>query len=135
MTGKTMTLPACQQRLLDTIETALQKREPRLASMFAMFTRLNNDEGIPRTERLSTPPWWAFRQRPSHAGRTATIVQAALLMPLVVMAVVAAVFLGMAASQRVPCTLASGPHGLVTGQRHATSCRSDSGFGASGHGP
>jgi predicted component of type VI protein secretion system len=39
-----MSLPAHQQRVLDTIESALQRREPRLASM---FTRLNTNEGAP----------------------------------------------------------------------------------------
>ncbi|HEY1346851.1 MAG TPA: hypothetical protein VGF54_17835 [Streptosporangiaceae bacterium] len=47
-----MTLPACQQRALDGIESALQAREPRLASMFAIFTRLAKDEAVPRTESL-----------------------------------------------------------------------------------
>ena len=39
-----MSLPACQQRVLDRIETALQRREPRLTAMFTMFTRLNTNE-------------------------------------------------------------------------------------------
>ena len=42
-----MSLPACQQRDLDRIENALQRREPRLTAMFTMFTmftRLNTNE-------------------------------------------------------------------------------------------
>jgi hypothetical protein len=62
MTGKDHELAACQQRVLSTIESALQRREPRLASMFAMFTRLNANEGAPRTERLNPAAWWAWHR-------------------------------------------------------------------------
>ena len=34
------------------MESALEQGEPRLRSMFAIFTRLNRDEGAPRTEAL-----------------------------------------------------------------------------------
>ena len=54
-----MTLPAAQQRSLDLMEGALQASEPQLASMFAIFTRLNADEPLgaeplarPRPRRL-----------------------------------------------------------------------------------
>ena len=54
-----MTLPAAQQRTLDSMEGALQASEPKLASMFAIFTRLNADEPLgaeplarPRPRRL-----------------------------------------------------------------------------------
>ena len=47
-----MSLPAGQQQVLDRIETYLEGGEPRLRSMFAIFTRLTRDEGAPRTESL-----------------------------------------------------------------------------------
>jgi hypothetical protein len=54
-----VTLPAAQQRRLDLMEGALQASEPKLASMFAIFTRLNADEPLgaeplarPRPRRL-----------------------------------------------------------------------------------
>ena len=47
-----MGLPASQQRVLDRIESALQVCEPRLASMFAIFTRLTRGEAVPQTESL-----------------------------------------------------------------------------------
>lgn len=54
-----MSLPACQQRELDRIEESLHASEPRLASMFAMFTRLTRGEAPAATERLpSAPRWW-----------------------------------------------------------------------------
>jgi hypothetical protein len=37
-------LPAGQQRVLDAIEAALRSGEPRLASMYSIFTRLTANE-------------------------------------------------------------------------------------------
>jgi hypothetical protein len=50
-----MSLPAGQQRVLDAIGEALRATEPRLASMFAIFTRLSKDEPPPRREQLTAP--------------------------------------------------------------------------------
>jgi hypothetical protein len=47
-------LPVSEQRVLERIESALEGGEPRLRSMFAIFTRLTRDEGAPRTEALRT---------------------------------------------------------------------------------
>jgi hypothetical protein len=47
-----VTLPAGQQQVLDRIESDLEGCEPRLRSMFAIFTRLTRDDGAPRTESL-----------------------------------------------------------------------------------
>lgn len=44
-----MGLTARQLRSLESMEERLRAREPRLASMFAMFTRLTQDEAIPAT--------------------------------------------------------------------------------------
>jgi len=58
-----VSLPASQQQVLDRIETDLEGCEPRLWSMFAIFTRLTRDEGAPRTESLQQEgwrAWWAW---------------------------------------------------------------------------
>ena len=47
-----MSLPACQQRALDRMESALRASEPRLASMYAIFGRLNVGEPV-GAERLT----------------------------------------------------------------------------------
>jgi len=47
-----MSLPACQQRALDRMEGALRASEPHLASMYAVFGRLNAGEPI-CAERLT----------------------------------------------------------------------------------
>ena len=41
-----MSLPACQQRVLDGMEGALRASEPRLTSMYAIFSQLNAGESI-----------------------------------------------------------------------------------------
>ena len=51
-----MSLPSGQQRVLDMMESDLEGAEPRLQSMFAIFTRLTRDEAAPRTESLPSGP-------------------------------------------------------------------------------
>jgi hypothetical protein len=62
-----MSLPACQERILSRIEDALRRGEPRLASRFAIFSRLARDEELPRTEQLMPQPW--LRRVLASAGR------------------------------------------------------------------
>jgi hypothetical protein len=50
-----MSLPARQQRILDGIGDTLRISEPRLAAMFAIFTRLHRNEPEPSRERLARP--------------------------------------------------------------------------------
>ena len=61
-----VSLPVSQQRVLERIESDLNGCEPRLVSMFAIFTRLTRNEGAPRTESL--PSGISFR-RPRPAAR------------------------------------------------------------------
>lgn len=51
-----MSLPAAQQRILDGMAEAIRASEPRLVSMFAMFTRLTRNEAAPRREQLPRQP-------------------------------------------------------------------------------
>ena len=53
-----MGLPAGQQRALDTIEEALGTAEPRLAAMYAIFTRLTGNEARPHREQLPFKRGW-----------------------------------------------------------------------------
>ena len=48
-----MSLPASEQRALDRIEEALHAGDPRLRSLFMIFTRLTRHEAIPSTEQVS----------------------------------------------------------------------------------
>jgi len=56
-----MSLPDGQERILSGIETALRACEPRLASRFAIFTRLNRDEQLPRREQIVLAKPWLKR--------------------------------------------------------------------------
>jgi hypothetical protein len=47
-----MGLPASQRRILEEIEETLRDSDPRLTSLFTIFTRLNSDEEMPRIEEL-----------------------------------------------------------------------------------
>lgn len=48
-----MSLPVSERRALERIERSLQASEPRLASKFAMFTRLVTADGPIGRERIS----------------------------------------------------------------------------------
>ena len=53
-----MTLPASQQRALDAIDDVLRSAEPRLATMFGVFTDLTRLDAMPAVETLQPGPWW-----------------------------------------------------------------------------
>jgi hypothetical protein len=111
-----MSLPASQQRVLDRIEETLKKREPRLASMFAMFTRLTTNEGLPRIEALAPVPWWSpKRYHPSARIRVVVLVMLAAAL------VVSGVFLGMSQS-RVRCGPPIMLRGPLIGSTHVPNC-------------
>jgi hypothetical protein len=126
-----MSLPASQQRVLDRIEEVLKKREPRLVSMFAMFTRLNLGERLPRIEALELVPWWSPRRY-----RERLPARAVLFLSLAIALIVSAVMIGVSQSPdscRAPLT----PHGSVIGVSHAgTACNAPSTKTMGmGHGP
>lgn len=52
-----MSLTASEQRALAKIERVLQAREPRLRSLFATFTSLTWQEGLPAREQLQRRRW------------------------------------------------------------------------------
>jgi hypothetical protein len=59
-----MTMPTRQQRALGGIEAALQASEPRLAAMFATFTRLHQVDGPVRREPLGRSRFYVITHRP-----------------------------------------------------------------------
>ena len=54
-----MALPPTQQHALNAIDDVLQSAEPRLATMFGVFTDLTQLEAMPAAETLPPGPWWA----------------------------------------------------------------------------
>jgi hypothetical protein len=52
-----MSLPVSEERALTHIERALLYRDPRLKSLFAIFTRLTWQEAMPSIEQLRRQRW------------------------------------------------------------------------------
>lgn len=124
-----MGLPASQQRVLDRIEETLKHREPRLASMFALFTRLNIHERLPRIEALNPMPWWSLkRYRPTARMR------AVVLLTLAAALVVSGVMAGMSQS-RGGCNAPIMLRGPLIGTAHVRHCPAAPQAKGYGHGP
>lgn len=114
-----VSLPAGQQQVLDEIESDLESCEPRLRSMFAIFTRLNRDEEAPRTESLrpgASRPWRTWLGR-GLAGPPRAIIAVPVVLGLLTLCV----FLAITSSAARGCTLATGSHAVMTAR---TSCQS-----------
>jgi hypothetical protein len=97
-----MSLPSCEQRALDAIACNLRAGEPRLASMFAIFARLEGKDGAPRPERIEPrrqlrwrPRWWLRRRRRGPRW-LAPVSKTVALVPLIVVVVISAVLLSVA---------------------------------------
>ena len=97
-----MSLSASQQRVLYGIESALEGGEPRLRSMFAIFTRLTHDDGAPRTESL--PPKASVRRAWLVARRRALIA-----IPVVLGLTGLLIFLAVSGSTAQPCRSGTAP--------------------------
>ena len=89
-----MSLPACQQRVLDRMEGVLRTSEPQLTSMYAIFSRLNAAEPI-GTEQL-TPR----RLRWFQPG---TAMYAIVLIPVMFAAIIVGALLGGSARSTAAC--------------------------------
>jgi hypothetical protein len=114
-----VSLPAGQQQVLDAIENDLEGCEPRLRSMFAIFTRLNRDEEAPRTESLRPQagrPWLTRLGR-----RLAGTPRAIIAVPIVLGLLTLFVFLAISDSATRGCTPAAGAHAAATAR---ASCQS-----------
>src|SRR5579871_1338766 len=84
-----MGLPTGQQRILESIEGRLAQSDPRLVSLFSIFTRLNLAEKMPWIEQVAVRPvadrlasigsWfrWSAR-RPASRLRAMVLLPAAL---------------------------------------------------------
>jgi hypothetical protein len=89
-----MSLPACQQRALDRMEGALRASEPRLASMYTIFGRLNAGEPI-GTERLT--------RRRLRWLQPGTTMYAIVLVPVMFAAIIVGALLGGGTRSTAAC--------------------------------
>jgi Protein of unknown function (DUF3040) len=102
-----MSLPARQQRKLKEIEGGLTGSDPRLRSLFGIFTRLATGEAMPWFEAVPTRPvadaLAAFRSLIRRiARRPASRVRALLLLPAALSAMVCGIMIaaGLSGAQR-----------------------------------
>jgi hypothetical protein len=95
-----VSLPVSQQRVLEGIESALEGGEPRLRSMFAIFTRLTRDEGVPGTEALRTE---TLLRRVWPAGGVTVPVRALIAIPLILGLLAICIFMAVSSSTEHGC--------------------------------
>ena len=120
-----MSLPIGQKRVLESIEGKLAESDPRLVSLFSIFTRLTLAEKMPWIEEVAVRPiadrlasiafWFRWIAR-----RPAARVRAMLLLPAALTAVACALTLafGFPGSQRhVPGAKAPAARELVVKSR------------------
>ncbi len=102
------------------MDRALEARDPRLAHMFAIFTRLTRDDGPPRTERLARGP----NQAVAAFRRSVHWIGASAAAPIAVVAclMVALVVLGIATAGGSTCPASHGIH--QAGPAKGSVCRS-----------
>src|SRR5215472_9054435 len=96
-----MGLPSGQQRVLERIEGKLTQSDPRLASLFVIFTRLNLTEAMPWIEQLKARPVADRLARLGACFRRlargpAARVRALILLPAALVAMVCALSIAFA---------------------------------------
>ena len=107
-----MSLPACQERALSSIEGALKASEPHLASMFAIFTRLNQDEPVGAEPLVRERLRWL---RPRRA------LSAIVLLPVMFAAVIVGALLSGSARGATTCDVGY-PVGEASSLAHRPFC-------------
>jgi hypothetical protein len=107
-----MSLPACQERALSSIEGALKASEPHLASMFAIFTRLNQGEPVGAEPLVRERLRWL---RPRRA------LSAIVLLPVMFAAVIVGALLSGSARGATTCDVGY-PVGEASSLAHRPSC-------------
>lgn len=121
-----MSLPPAQQRVLDSMAETLRANEPRLAAMFAIFTRLNKNEASPRREQLPRERRLRFRlrkislmsRRRSGSRLHEFWLHMLIASPLAIAVVVVGLVFGLGSPSPAPgCSTLPGVH--VTAQHHA----------------
>jgi hypothetical protein len=129
-----MGLPAGQQRILDGIAEALGLSEPRLESMFAIFTRLAKDDPPPRRERLAaTSPLaalLALGRSPSRryiAPGRRTRKMMLVISQLAIAFIVLAALMGLTGSAAARCASAPRPVASAAGAAARQVCTAAAG--------
>ena len=116
-----VSLPVREQRVLDRIENALEGGEPKLRSMFAIFTRLTRDDVVPPIEALRARTRLGLAWPAS--GVTAVKMRAIIAVPVILGLITLCIFMAINSSgapgcrpgpvlaRSVSCQSAPGPTG------------------------
>lgn len=135
-TGDAMSLSARQCRALDSIEQQLRAGEPRLASMFAIFTTLNEDELLPAVETIQAGPRRRLAEliaglRPGRLGKpertsraTLRLVNVALVPFIAIGLLTIALVLGSHGSPGNRCSRMGGFHSFAVAAAVTPKCGS-----------
>jgi hypothetical protein len=97
-----MSLPVAEERTLTSIEQALRSRDPRLNSLFSIFTRLTRQEAMPTIEQIRQRRW---RPQP---GAVVLIAVALLVCAIVVGSLSSGGGCGHAPASAKPSAIAAG---------------------------
>jgi hypothetical protein len=97
-----MSLPVAEERTLTSIEQALRSRDPRLNSLFSIFTRLTWQEAMPTIEQIRQRRW---RPQP---GAVVLIAVALLVCAIVVGSLSSGGGCGHASTSAKPSAIAAG---------------------------
>ena len=98
-----MGLPASQQRVLNEIESKLGEADPRLHSMFRVFTRLTERDAMPGQEAIPTSRFpGAVSARGRRSQRHGLRLRPSILLPTALTAIMCALtaVLGVAGGHR-----------------------------------
>jgi len=109
-----MSLPTRQLRKLEEIEGSLTGSDPRLRSLFAIFTRLTRGEAMPRVEEVPVRPvadgLAAMRGAARRiARRPADRVRALLLLPAMLSALVCGIVIAAGVHGRAAASVSVKP--------------------------
>lgn len=131
-----MSLTARQCRTLESIERYLRAREPRLASMFTIFSTLTKDELLPTIEAIRVRPWhWITepiaglrrrlrRRHPRTTAQRRRLVNVVFVPFIMVGWLVTILVVGGHGSPTYRCSAIAGYHSLGVANIAAPKCGS-----------
>lgn len=125
-----MGLPAHQRKILERIESALRGSDPRLASLFSIFSRLNRDEEMPGIEQVRARAaviWARVRYRLAAFARwfgapARAKLRAALFFPVALAIVASAIVVGAGFPSANRCTAAPRTAGTAHTTARSKTC-------------
>jgi hypothetical protein len=131
-----MSLPVGQQRVLDGIAETLRLSEPRLAAMFAIFTRLTKNEPRPGREEVASPPrheWLTacarLLRRPGKRGSPGW-QRLAIISQLAIAFVVFGLLVGLGSRAAAGCGASQRPRADAVSVSRQPTCSAPGGSGA-----